>query len=616
MRPGAARATNTGRGDTRPPLRKNRMDRKAWIAVILCVAGLGLWQWAYMKYYAPTPEQRAAAQRAAEVAKAQQTPAAPVAPARPAAEAAKPAAPAPEAAPTVPRERHTVSSGLAEFVFVSDAGGIESVVLLGHLGENGGKVALNIPDAPPIGSTGDAPGAPSGGFVREAAAATNQAAFARTAPDGIITRKIFTVREGGADQGNYTVDLEVQFTNGGPAPAQRAGFYVSAGAAAPIHFSDMPLYTGIDWYREGKATFADVNWFNASSLPLVGIQLRAAQPVYEQKTDKIAWAAVKNQYFATIVAVTGGEPGVSVWAQRFDLAHAGDAAKKVFGIEGALGMPGFLLEPGQSASWKFQIYAGPKDLGRLAKLGHDEQAVMNFGIFKWVSEILLYSMNALYRVLGNFAAAIIVLTIIIKAILWPLQNKATNSMRRMALLSPKMTELREKYKDDPTRMNQELMKLYKDYGVNPFSGCFPMLIQIPIFFGFYSMLGTAIELRNSSFLWVHDLSQPDTVAHVFGFPLNILPLLMAATMLWQMQITPKTGDAVQQRMFMFMPVIFILFAYNFASALSLYWTTQNLISIAQLYLTRNKPLPVLEKKSVAQKKALERGKGKHGKSRG
>jgi YidC/Oxa1 family membrane protein insertase len=164
-------------------------------------------------------------------------------------------------------------------------------------------------------------------------------------------------------------------------------------------------------------------------------------------------------------------------------------------------------------------------------------------------------------------------------------------------------------------MNQELMKLYKDYGVNPFSGCLPMLIQIPIFFGFYSMLGTAIELRNSSFLWVSDLSQPDTVAHVLGFPINILPLLMAATMFWQMAITPNTGDAVQRRIFMFMPLIFILFAYNFASALSLYWTTQNLISILQLYLTRNKPLPVLEKKSVEVKKALEAGKGKKRKSR-
>ncbi len=596
------------------------MDRKAWTVVIVCVAALGLWQWAYVKYYSPTPEQLAEARRLEQEAMALQAPtlpaptATPLAGPTPLAASTAASAPTPAALPTVPREEHTVSTALADFVFVGDTGGLSQVVLLGHLGENGGKVLLNFPEAQAIGSIADAPGVPLGGFVREAAGGADQVVFRRTSPDGVDTTKTFRVNKSKDDEGNYVVDLEIRFTNTGGAPMEREGFYVSTGGAAPVHYRDMPLYTGFDWYRDGKATFADVNWFNASSIPLVGIQLRPAQGIYEQKTDQITWAAVKNQYFTTMVAVAEGEPGVSVWARRLDLLHAGDAEHKVFGIEGALGLPGFRLEPGQAQSWTFQIYAGPKDLSRLAKLGHGEQEVMNFGIFKWVSEILLYSMNALHSVLGNFAAAIIVLTIIIKALLWPLQNKATNSMRKMAALGPKMTELREKYKDDPTKMNQELMKLYKDYGVNPFSGCFPMLIQIPIFFGFYSMLGTAIELRNSSFLWVHDLSQPDTVAHIFGFPLNILPLLMAATMLWQMSLTPKTGDAVQQRMFMFMPVIFILFAYNFASALSLYWTTQNLISVVQLYVTRNKPLPVLEKQSP--KKALEANRGKHRKSGG
>ncbi len=209
--------------------------------------------------------------------------------------------------------------------------------------------------------------------------------------------------------------------------------------------------------------------------------------------------------------------------------------------------------------------------------------MLNFGWFGFISKTLLWGMNSLHTLLfGSYAAAIVVLTLIIKSLLWPLQNKATNSMRKMSALSPKMTELREKYKDDPTKMNEELMKLYRDYGVNPFSGCLPMLIQIPIFFGFYGMLGTAIELRNSSFLWIHDLSQPDTIGHVLGFPINILPIVMAGTMVWQMAISPKTGDATQQRMLMFMPVIFIAFAYNYASALSLYWTTQNLFSIVQL----------------------------------
>ena len=588
------------------------MDRKAWIVIVLCVASLGLWQWAYMKYYAPTPEQVAAAKRA----KAEEQHKVSAVPSPSAAPAVAPGATPPPAAvvetPSVPREEHLLSTKLADFLFVSDQGGIATVELLGHLGENGSKVFLNIPEAASIGSIGEQPGVPLGGFTRDASSAPNEVVFRTTAADGVEIRKTFRVEESAGNDGNYVVNLALQFENKGTAPAQRLGLFVGTGASAPVHYSDMPLYTGFDWYRDGKATFADVNWFNASSIPLVGIQLRPPQENYDQKTDKISWAAVKNQYFATIVAVSAGDPATSVWAHRIERPHPGiDEEQKVLAIEGALGLPGFRLEPGQTKEWNLQIYAGPKDLGRLAKLGHGEQDVMNFGIFKWVSEILLYSMNALHGVLGNFAAAIIALTIIIKALLWPLQNKATSSMRKMAALSPKMTELREKYKDDPTRMNQELMKLYKEYGVNPFGGCFPMLIQIPIFFGFYSMLGTAIELRNSSFLWVHDLSQPDTVGHFLGFPVNILPLLMAGTMLWQMSLTPKTGDAAQQRMFMFMPVIFILFAYNYASALSLYWTTQNLISVGQLYLTRNQPLPVLEKKSAVQKKALENKRGKN-----
>jgi YidC/Oxa1 family membrane protein insertase len=146
-------------------------------------------------------------------------------------------------------------------------------------------------------------------------------------------------------------------------------------------------------------------------------------------------------------------------------------------------------------------------------------------------------------------------------------------------------------------MNQEVMKLYKQYGINPVGGCLPMLIQIPIFFGLYQMLGQAVELRNEKFLWVHDLSQPDTVAHIpgLGWPVNILPLCMAATQVWLMQMTPKTGDPTQRRVMMFTPLIFMFICYNFAAALALYYTAQNLFSILQFYQTKNQPMPALTK---------------------
>jgi YidC/Oxa1 family membrane protein insertase len=178
----------------------------------------------------------------------------------------------------------------------------------------------------------------------------------------------------------------------------------------------------------------------------------------------------------------------------------------------------------------------------------------------------------------------------------------------MSALSPKIQELREKYKDDPTRMNQESMKLYKQYGINPVGGCLPMLIQIPIFFGLFTMLRQAVELRGAHFLWIHDLSQPDTLFMIpglgwipilgtpgVGLPINVLPLIMAATSFWMTHLTPKSGDPTQQRMMMFMPIIFIVFCYNFAAALALYYTAQNLFSILQLYQNRKQPMPTLEK---------------------
>ena len=219
---------------------------------------------------------------------------------------------------------------------------------------------------------------------------------------------------------------------------------------------------------------------------------------------------------------------------------------------------------------------------------------MDFGKFKAVSIVLLGMMNVFHGWFGNYALAIILLTILVKAVLFPLQNKANKSMRRMSVLSPQMTALREKFKDDPTKMNAETMKLYRANGMSPLAplgGCWPMLIQMPIFFGFLYMLYTAAELRNSSFLWVHDLSQPDTVGHFAGFPINVLPLMMMGTQFWQMRLTPRTGDPAQQKTLMFMPLLFGFFCYSFAAALALYYTVQGLLTILQLYITRNQNPP-------------------------
>ncbi len=577
------------------------MDWKTWVAVGLSVIGLILWQVFYASKLPPPPPPPlppAVVAKDGEPVGSGEVPA-------PRDAGAQVPAPVPQTAVSmVPAKSEKLSAKDADYVFNNDTGGIEEVILLLHLADNRESVFLNRDKAMPIGALGTKPGESLGGFEMDADPQKKQVVFTKKDADGLVIRKKFSLPESEEPRDKFTVLLELEFENTGAVPLQRLGYFLGVGSAQPVHSADLPLYTRFDWYREGKMQSIDVNWFNPSSVPLLGIPLRDAQPLYTETADKIAWAAVSGQYFCTVVS-TKTAVGTSVWANRFELK--GVPSAHVYGIRGGLGLAGFELQAGQKKAEKFHIYAGPKELRNLSALGGGEDAILNFGWFSFVSVFLLWAMNSLYSLLGNYAAAIIVLTLCIKTVLWPIQNRATNSMRRMSLLSPKMTELREKYKDNPQKMNEELMKLYKDYGINPFSGCVPLLIQIPIFFGFYSMLGVAIELRNASFLWINDLSQPDTIGYLYGFPINLLPLVMAGTMIWQMALTPKTGDAVQQRIFYFMPVIFLVFCYNFASALALYWTTQNLFSIVQLYLTRNKPLPTLEKVSVTAKKMKRKG---------
>lgn len=581
------------------------MDRKTWLAVGLSILGIVLWQWYYSATYGPYLKQQEEARRKQQEEAVAATSAA-TPDAAPQATPA-PAAPAPTPAPAIPARTESLTiegkNASAKFEFNNDAGGIASAILLMHLGEDREAITLNKNPQVPIGALATDPATPLGGFQMEIDRENSQAIFTKTEGDGLQIEKRFILPKPDSKEAPYALQLEVTFKNPTTYPISRPAYYVSTGSMAPVHQNDLPTYTRFDWERDSKMTGIDVNWFNAGTIPLTGIEIRGARPIYAETASNVEWAAVASQYFCTVVACEGGQSGTAVWARRFPVEGA-KSSRPVYGVQGALGLPGFTIEPGGTVTQKFEIYAGPKELSRLAALGHGEDAILNFGWFGFVSKFLLWAMNGLYGLVGSYAAAIILLTLLIKTALWPIQNKATNSMRRMSLLSPKMAELREKYKDDPTKMNEELMKLYKDYGINPFSGCLPMLIQIPIFFGFYAMLGSAIQLRNSEFLWIHDLSQPDTVAHILGFPLNVLPLLMAGTMVWQMAITPKTGDPSQQRIMMLMPVIFVVFAYNYASALSLYWTTQNLFSIVQLYLTRNRPLPKLEK----VQRAVEPGK--------
>ena len=563
------------------------MDRQAWIAVTLCALGLVGWQ-IYMSSHAPV---RATAVGALASPSATATPA----DNPPAATSSIAATSTP--APAFAEQIHALKNGDTELRLTNRGGGIREVVLLNHLAEKQDRVVLNSADRMPIGAIVEDPAAPELAEFSVTDEADGAVVLERATPERVNVRKRFSLPATQQKKDNFVVEMDVDFRNDGPQAFTRSNYFVALGAAAPIHPKDMPNYTRLAWALDGKSKGIDVSWFAAQNYPFVGVQKRAAQEFYTEKfaAPGAEWAGMTNQFFATLVSPLSGKGG-EVWAHRFDIRQP-DGVPPLLGIEGALGMPGFQLQPGQTVTQKFQIYAGPKLYGQLSKLEHDEAEIMNFGMWKLVSQFLLNLMNWLYSFVGNYAIAILLLTAIIKGVLWPLQNKANKSMRRMSSLAPRMQELKEKYKDDPTKMNAEVMKLYKEHGVNPVGGCLPMMIQIPIFFGLLSMLGQAVELRNAKFLWVHDLSQPDTVGFIpgLGFPINILPLIMGATNVWLMRMTPKTGDSTQQKVMMFMPLIFLFFCYNFAAALALYYATQNLFTILQLYQNRKQPIPVLEK---------------------
>jgi len=578
------------------------MDRQAWIAVTLCVIGFVGLQVYNAKHLPPpvpalpssTPVGTPGNQSAAT---ASQAPA--VSPAPGASPAASPVA----SVPPFAEKSEALRNDDVELRLTNRGAGISGAVLLKHEVENGQRVVLNSADHTPIGAIIEQPAAPELPEFAIVRGADGSVQFDRKTPDGVSVRKRFFFPPTSEKKDNFVAEMEVDFRNDGAQAYTNAGYFVALGSTAPLHPRDMPAYTRLVWSIDGKSKATDVSWFAAQNYPLVGVQKRAAQPSFRETVNGAEWAAMSNQFFTTIITPLNAKV-VEVWAQPFDLPHPDGPPLR--GMEGAMGMPGFHLEPGQTTSLRFQLYLGPKLYGRLAKLEHDEAEIMNFGMWKLVSQALLNFMNLIHGWVGDYGWAIIILTACVKGVLWPLQNKANKSMRRMSALAPRMQELKEKYKDDPTRMNQEVMKLYKEHGVNPVGGCLPMMIQIPIFFGLFSMLGQAAELRNASFLWwVHDLSQPDTVAHVpgLGWNINILPLLMGATNLWLMRLTPKTGDSTQQRVMMFMPLIFLFFCYNFAAALALYYTTQNLFTILQLYQNRKQPVPVLEKVAPAGKKS-------------
>ncbi len=311
--------------------------------------------------------------------------------------------------------------------------------------------------------------------------------------------------------------------------------------------------------------------FEASN-GFLGLGGHEAHP-YLEANMSCAWCALKDQFFTAIL--TPKTPAIGCFS--FPVKQSERSSMQGF-LKFELTQPSAVL----GAAY----YVGPKDYLLLEHMGQRQDELMQFGFFGAVSKVLLMTMHGIYSAVHNWGWTIIILTVIIKLLMWPVTQMQLRSSKKMATIQEPLKLLREKYKDNPQKLQAETMKLFKENRINPASGCLPAVIQIPIFIGLYYMLRSASEIRFQPFLWVKDLSMPDTVGYLGSFPINIMPLLMGVTMVVQMKVTPMPStDSAQQKIFMLMPFIFLFFCYNFPAALVLYWTVQNLFTIVQNKLT-------------------------------
>jgi YidC/Oxa1 family membrane protein insertase len=387
--------------------------------------------------------------------------------------------------------------------------------------------------------------------------------FSWRSPDGIVIEKTYKFAPD-----TYAIGMEVIIKNSSGRGIQDR-LFVSLNAKAP---GDKRMYA-----FEGPSALIN------DELKEIKTKKLKDQNTFE---GKIKWVALQSRYF-----MSGLIP------DQIEEASLHLALKSDKFVAARYRQPETAIQPGTQYTYNYQLFMGPKRIEELKNVGNDLNKVVDFGWFDILAKPCLWLMNLFYSVIPNYGVAIIVLTLLVKILLWPLGQKSYKSMSEMKKIQPLMKEIREKYKDDKQRMNQEVMGLYRTYKINPLGGCLPMVVQLPVFFALYRMLYEAIELRHAPFfLWIDDLAAPDRLFRFdFSIPfmeppygIPVLTIVMGASMLLQQKMSPPMGDATQAKMMMFMPIIFTFIFINFSSGLVLYWLVNNILSIAQQYYTQKK----------------------------
>ena len=386
---------------------------------------------------------------------------------------------------------------------------------------------------------------------------------------GLLVEKIYTFVPG-----SYLVDLKVNVTNGGSQIYQ--GSLALVLRNTPGQGDARMGFEGTSGFIAGKLQQIESDDFDEQN----------------RFSGQIGWIAIEDRYFMTSIIPSGEVDGHMVLALEKKIMENQEVTK-ILRNQVIKDIPS--LAPQQSITLDAKVFMGPKSFNLLRSFDNQLDKAINFGWFDILAKPCLWFMNFIYGFIPNYGIAIIILTIVTRALFWPLAKKSYKSMGEMRKIQPLMQEVRDKYKDDKARMNQEMMTLYRTYKINPVGGCLPMLIQLPVFFALYRMLYSAIELRHAPFFgWITDLSAPDRLFHFnFDIPfmdspegIPVLTILMGASMLLQQKMTPTPGDPAQAKMMMLMPIIFTFIFINFSSGLVLYWFVSNLFSIGQQYYTQ------------------------------
>jgi len=379
----------------------------------------------------------------------------------------------------------------------------------------------------------------------------------------------------GAD---YRVSCRVNFRNAAATPLLFPRLVVNGGDLAP-----WAMYSG-DVVR--------IPSHRMDALTVAGKYLdRKADDPKDDGSDyfmipppEVNWAGVGNKYFCSLLTA---EKPFMLYQNRF--LYCGLKEENIV-IEVGAQYPNFLLGPNEEKTFEFRAYYGPKIISYLNGFDPGATRVMHlaWGPLDYLARGLLWFLVALHGLVGSYGVAIILLTLIVRGLFYPITAKANASMRKMQVIQPKMKEIREKYKDNPQMQMSKMQELQRTEGVNPLGGCLPILLQIPVFFALYATLDGAVELRQVSFLWAKDLAAADTVLTIplyfFNLPINPLALIMTGLLVVQQHMTPMSVDPMHKKMMLAMPIIMLLFLYDLPSGLTLYWSVSNLFSIIQMRL--------------------------------